>query len=308
MLAFISRPDICARLARIAFRINALQGCDVYRINDLIKIAKERQQATVLKYVSSSQLGPDNLAPWDAKVRHRRKKIHGNDTAPAGWSDAAYGDQSSLKKRRLRNVIGLMSPNLCGPCHIIHWASKFRRKLVRSSLGGEVYAFSEMLDHMSMLREFYGHFVGLYPGIAGLEDCDCLATHSKRKKMIAEKFPARRVLATHAREREPSWRDTSWRDSSWRDRHASGSPCVQPLLYFRRLPSATMLVPVAVFFAHVIPTRMTTPWMFGGTKRTRRNHRMKRAFPRKARRQPATCRHISSFPHPALTLASPLSR
>ena len=33
-LATVSRPDICARLARIAYRINSLQGSDVYRIND----------------------------------------------------------------------------------------------------------------------------------------------------------------------------------------------------------------------------------------------------------------------------------
>ena len=34
-----------------------------------------------------------------------------------------------------------------------------------SEMGGEVYEFSEMLDHMSMLREFYGNFAGSKPGI-----------------------------------------------------------------------------------------------------------------------------------------------
>ena len=34
-LATASRPDICARLARIAYRVNSLKGSDVYRINDL---------------------------------------------------------------------------------------------------------------------------------------------------------------------------------------------------------------------------------------------------------------------------------
>ena len=47
-----SRPDICARLARSASRINSLQGSDVYRINDLFKTAKLRLEAAVLQYES----------------------------------------------------------------------------------------------------------------------------------------------------------------------------------------------------------------------------------------------------------------
>ena len=132
-LATVSRPDICARLARIASRINALQGCDVYRIDELVKIAREWQQATELTYVSSSQLGPGNLAPRDAKMRHRRGKVNGNTRTLAGWSAAAYRGQSSLGQRRLGYVIGLMSPNLCGRCHICHCTSKFTRKVVKSS-------------------------------------------------------------------------------------------------------------------------------------------------------------------------------
>ena len=94
-LATVSRPDICARLARVASRFNALQGCDVYRINESVKTAKERQQATVLKYVPSSQLGQENLALRDAKMRRCRGKIHGDSMTLLGWSDAALGYQSS---------------------------------------------------------------------------------------------------------------------------------------------------------------------------------------------------------------------
>lgn len=39
-LATVSRPDICARLARIASGANSLNGSDVYRINDLVKSVK----------------------------------------------------------------------------------------------------------------------------------------------------------------------------------------------------------------------------------------------------------------------------
>ena len=38
-LATVSRPDICARLAQLASKVNDLQSSDIYRINALIKAA-----------------------------------------------------------------------------------------------------------------------------------------------------------------------------------------------------------------------------------------------------------------------------
>ena len=49
LLATVSRPDIGARSAHIASRVNSLQGSDMYRINDLVKTAKVWQQAAILK-------------------------------------------------------------------------------------------------------------------------------------------------------------------------------------------------------------------------------------------------------------------
>ena len=95
-MANVSRPDICARLAGNAPRISALRGCDMYRINDLVKSANQWQPATELKYASSAQLGQESLATRDENARHRRAKIHGNATTLVGWADAAFGDQSSL--------------------------------------------------------------------------------------------------------------------------------------------------------------------------------------------------------------------
>ena len=88
-----------------------------------------------------------------------------------------------------------MSSNSCRRRRVFHWASQFTRKLVEGSLGGEVYAFSEMLDHVSMLREVNGHFAYVYPGMPGLEDCASLFTHLKKGKMITEKFLLRRSSA-----------------------------------------------------------------------------------------------------------------
>ena len=76
-----------------------------------------------------------------------------------------------MGKFRLGYVIGLTSPKLRRPRHLIQWTSKFTRKLVKSNLGGEVYGFSEMLHRISLLREFYGRFSDLLPGMVGLEDC-----------------------------------------------------------------------------------------------------------------------------------------
>ena len=154
----------------------------MYRINALVKIARGWRQAAELKYVSASQLGQGNLALRDAKIRRRREKIHEDTMTVVGQTDAAYESQSSLGKCRLGNVIGLTSPNLCGPRHIIHWMSKLTRRLDKSNLGGEVYALSEMVDHMSMLRESSGHFVDLCPGMVGAQDCESLFALLKRKR------------------------------------------------------------------------------------------------------------------------------
>ena len=112
-----------------------------------------------------------------------------------GWSDAAYRNQSTEGKCRLGYVIGSTSSTLKGLCHISQRATKFTRKMVESSLGGEVYALSEMGDHMLLLQGFRWAFEGIKPGAAGPGDCESLSTHSKTKKMIVEKYPVRHFLS-----------------------------------------------------------------------------------------------------------------
>ena len=60
-------------------------------------------------------------------------------------------------------------------------------------MGGELYAFSDMIDHMTLLGEFYSSFQDSHPGIAGLEDCGCPFYHPKKTK-VAEKYLARHSL------------------------------------------------------------------------------------------------------------------
>ena len=186
-LATVSRPDICARLAQIASRVNELKGSDIYRINDLIKTVKIWQPRTVLKYASSPF--PLFRPESDRLGRNctRGEKMHGGAMSLVGWSDAAYGDLTKTGKCRLGYLIGLMSPSLNGPCHVLRRTSKFTRKLVESSLGGEVY--------MALLREFYTPFAKVSPSMVGLVDCESLFTHLKNRKMFTEKYLVRHFLS-----------------------------------------------------------------------------------------------------------------
>ena len=105
------------------------------------------------EYASSSQLGEVCYSSEEVKIRQRKEKSRCRAMTLAVSSDAASGDQSSLCMCRLGTCrLGKchMSSTPSGPCGIIQWASKFTRKLVKRSLGGEVHAFSETLGHISM--------------------------------------------------------------------------------------------------------------------------------------------------------------
>ena len=120
-VATVSRPNIRASLARVALRINALCGSDVYRIGELVRVAKEWQPATALMYASSSHpwksLGRDDRS--QAALPKRGEEVHGGSMTMEGWSGAGYGDQSTEGKCRLGYEIGLMPSTLKGPCRIL---------------------------------------------------------------------------------------------------------------------------------------------------------------------------------------------
>ena len=50
-------------------------------------------------------------------------------------------------------------------------------------MGGEVYALSEMVDHMLLLLDFREPFEGANPGAVGLEDCASSRTRLRTKKI-----------------------------------------------------------------------------------------------------------------------------
>ena len=61
-----------------------------------------------------------------------------------------------------------------------------------SSLGGEEYASSEMIDHVALSREFYAPFVDLLPGMVSVAERESLFTHIKTKRAVPAKHLARR--------------------------------------------------------------------------------------------------------------------
>ena len=109
-------------------------------------------------------------------------------TLLTGWPDAARGDQSSGGKCFLGYVIELMSSSLSGPWALPQSKSKFTRKVVKSSPGGVVYAFSEAIDHMTLSRAKCAPFGYLSPGMISFENCASVSTHRRNKKTSTARY------------------------------------------------------------------------------------------------------------------------
>ena len=108
-----------------------------------------------------------------------------------GWPDAAFGTHGQDGRCRMGYLIGLMSSTIAGPVHIPIWTSKFIRKHVKSSPGGETFALSEMRGHMDMIREFYTALGREKLGSYGLIDCESLLWHLRTGRLGTEKFLTR---------------------------------------------------------------------------------------------------------------------
>lgn len=117
--------------------------------------------------------------------------IHEGTMMLVGWSDAAFGTHTQDGRCRLGYIIGLMSSTLTGPVHILQWTSKFTRKHVKSSLGGEIFALSEMWDHMEMIKDFYAPLGHAEIRSYGLIDCESLLSHLRTGRLGTEKFLTR---------------------------------------------------------------------------------------------------------------------
>ena len=77
-------------------------------------------------------------------------------------------------------------------------------------LGGEVFAFREMLDHMTLLKEFYGPFSRVSSGLVGMEDCESLFTHLKNREVLIEKYLVRHFLGIQQSLEEGELENAYW--------------------------------------------------------------------------------------------------
>ena len=82
------------------------------------------------------------------------------------------------------------------PRDLLQWSSKFTRILAKTSVGGDVYASSELMDHVALLRELYASFADLSPGLVGLEVRESLFAYVDTARVITEKHPPRHSLST----------------------------------------------------------------------------------------------------------------
>ena len=87
-----------------------------------------------------------------------------------GWSDAAYGDQTTGVRGCLGHPVAPLPSPLRETCHVLHWPPRRARQTVKNSLYGEVYAFRKLAKHMGLLREFYASFLYVAPGMGAMED------------------------------------------------------------------------------------------------------------------------------------------
>ena len=129
------RPDICARLAQLAARLNSLKGSEVYRSNDLANTVKARQHAAIFRNAPCPHYSEFAPGAAGGRMRAGGEKVHTGALLFAGWPHAAYGDHTNGGRCRLGCVIGLVSPALRGHCRIIRSSSILARKSVVSNPG-----------------------------------------------------------------------------------------------------------------------------------------------------------------------------
>ena len=118
------------------------------------------------------------------------------ETGPAQWGEkgtllfdvsswvvgCCAWDQYTEGRCRSGYVMGLTSSTLEGPRPILQRTFKYTRKLAKGSLGGEVYARSDVVGHMMLLKDFYGPLEGVNPDLGALEDCESLSPTWRQKR------------------------------------------------------------------------------------------------------------------------------
>ena len=112
----------------------------------------------------------------------------------AGWPDAACGNEPPESKCPPSYVIGSMSSTPCGQRHISQWPSTLTGKPEKSDLSRKANAFSEMINHMTPLREFYVPSEHASPRTTGFDGCGSASAHLRKKQPAAGDHAAHHFL------------------------------------------------------------------------------------------------------------------
>ena len=76
--------------------------------------------------------------------------------------------------------------------------------------GDEVYALSEMVDHLLLLEDFYGPLKGANPGVVGLVERGSPFAHLKTKRAAAEEHLERHFLGIQQALEERDLENAYW--------------------------------------------------------------------------------------------------
>ena len=78
------------------------------------------------------------------------------------------------------------------PCSLI--GLQVYRKLAKSSLGGKVYPFGELIGHATISREFHAPPGYLSPDMIGFEARGSLSSRLRNAKTVPDKYLVRHFL------------------------------------------------------------------------------------------------------------------
>ena len=170
-LAYGTRPDLTARIGDISSRVTKLTFGDVRELNATAVFAKK--QAKDYRYCLKSDL---NL-----------EKLH-----LCAFTDCAVGGVDG--KSRAGVVIALTDGFPQGSYHVLTWGSKIIRRVMHSSLAGEVLAICEWANLVTLMRDAFGLIYDSPLAANILTDCESLFSHLRKGSGVQDRLLIRPFL------------------------------------------------------------------------------------------------------------------
>lgn len=169
-----TRPDLCCGINKLAQVSEATYGSTAIKFYKRLKKKAEANQAMTLKYPR-----------LDVSTLHLR----------------AYADSSFANNYDSSSQMGfiILLCDSTGRAHVLNFASRKCKRVVRSVMAGEVYAFSTAFDEAFVLRydleQLYGRRIplSLFTDSKQLFDVVTKATHPTEKRLMVDIAAARQA-------------------------------------------------------------------------------------------------------------------